>query len=366
MKEYCVIFDTNILTENKKILNDIKSKLDLIADIFIPRIVVEEIQAQRSRNIHTDYLKIKAIIEKNADIFKYQEKFKIDEILEESESKIEKWFNAYCNNNIIDYNNIKINEILNRLKYKKAPFNNEIGSSDKGFKDSMIWISILKNKMLQNYKKIVLVTNDKTAFIKRTEELYDEYNKEHKVSLIICSNIEELYNNLGIIKLEKIEDNVEMSKASVNKIDNIDDLKIKLNLCVDNILYTVYEDDWGNEHCNNNFIIYRKMKEEDIECFLNLLGSFLNENLFFKFVDITELLKKCGVECDGENVSLDYLNQLNQIYNDLKDNRKLYNPFINYLKVEFNKLYQIKPIIIEDPFKDFGNSVNSNDDGLPF
>lgn len=230
----------------------------------------------------------------------------------------------------------------------------------------MIWISILKNKMLQNYKKIVLVTNDKTAFIKRTEELYDEYNKEHKVSLIICSNIEELYNNLGIIKLEKIEDNVEMSKASVNKIDNIDDLKIKLNLCVDNILYTVYEDDWGNEHCNNNFIIYRKMKEEDIECFLNLLGSFLNENLFFKFVDITELLKKCGVECDGENVSLDYLNQLNQIYNDLKDNRKLYNPFINYLKVEFNKLYQIKPIIIEDPFKDFGNSVNSNDDGLPF
>lgn len=88
MKEYCVIFDTNILTENKKILNDIKSKLDLIADIFIPRIVVEEIQAQRSRNIHTDYLKIKAIIEKNADIFKYQEKFKIDEILEESESKI--------------------------------------------------------------------------------------------------------------------------------------------------------------------------------------------------------------------------------------------------------------------------------------
>ena len=78
MKDYCVIFDTNILTENKKILNEIKLKLDLISDIFIPMIVIEEIEAQKSRNIKEDYLKIKAIIDKNSDIFKYEEKFNLD------------------------------------------------------------------------------------------------------------------------------------------------------------------------------------------------------------------------------------------------------------------------------------------------
>lgn len=366
MKDYCVIFDTNILTENKKILSDIKTKLDLIADIFIPKIVIEEIEAQKSRSIQEDYFKIKAIIDKNSDKFKYEQKFNLDEILNNSENNIEKWFRKYCNNNIIDYSDIEITDILNRLKYKKAPFINELGSSDKGFKDSIIWVSILRNKKIQDYKKIVLVTNDKTGFIKRTKELYDEYNLEHTVSLVICSNIEELYNNLGITKLEKIEENIEMPQKEIHKIDNIDDLKIKLNSCVDNLLYTIYEDDWGNEHCDNNFNIYSKMKEEDVECFLGLLGNFLNENIFFNSVDITELLNRCGIDSEGENVSSDYLSQLNQIYSDLKNNKDLYNPFINFLKVGFNKLYKFKPKIEEDPFKNFGKEVALSDDDLPF
>lgn len=367
MKDYCVIFDTNILTENKKILNEIKLKLDLISDIFIPMIVIEEIEAQKSRNIKEDYLKIKAIIDKNSDIFKYEEKFNLDETLKNSESNIEKWFRRYCNNNIIDYNDIKISDILSRLKYKEPPFINENGSSDKGFKDSIIWISILKNRKIQDYKKIVLVTNDKTGFIKRTKELYDEYNQEHTVSLIICSNIEELYNNLGITKVEKIENNIEKPQKGIYKIDNIDDLKIRLNSCVENLLYTIYEDDWGNEHRDNNFNIYNKMEEDDVECFLGLLEDFLNENIFFNLVDITELLSRCGIDSAGENVSSDYLNQLNDIYKDLRKNKSLYNPFINFLKVEFNKLYKFKPKIEEvDPFKDFDKEVTLRDDELPF
>lgn len=332
MKDYCVIFDTNILTENKKMLSDIKLKLNLVADIFIPKIVIEEIKAQKSRNINEDYLKIKAIFDKNSDIFKYEEKFNLDETLKYSESNIEKWFRVYCNNHIIDYTDIKITDVLSRLKYKKAPFINESGSSDKGFKDSIIWISILKNKKIQDYKKIVLVTNDKTGFIKRTKELYDEYYQEHTVSLVICSDIEELYNNLGITKPERIENNSEKIQTDSPKIDSIDNLKAELNTCIDNLLYTVYEDDWGNEHCDNNFNIYNKMKEEDVECFLNLLGDFLNENIFFNLVDITELLTRCGIDSVGENVSLDYLNQLNEIYKNLKNNKSLYNPFINFFE----------------------------------
>ena len=202
---------------------------------------------------------------------------------------------------------------------------------------------------------------------KSDKELYNEYNQGHTVSLVICSNIEELYNNLGITKSEKIEYNLEKTQKEIHKIDNIDDLKARLNSCVDNLLYTIYEDDWGNEHCDNNFNIYNKMKEEDIECFLDLLGNFLNENIFFNSVNISELLNRCGIDSAGENVSSDYLSQLNEIYKDLKNNKTLYNPFINFLKVEFNKLYKFKPKIEEeDPFKDFGKVVASSDDDLPF
>lgn len=44
MKENCIIMDTNILTEYKSDLTSIKEVLIASADIFIPRIVIEEIQ----------------------------------------------------------------------------------------------------------------------------------------------------------------------------------------------------------------------------------------------------------------------------------------------------------------------------------
>ena len=363
MKENCVIFDTNILTENKSTLNDIKYKIETTSDILIPKIVIEEIKAQKSRNINDDYLKIKSIIDKNSYIFKYEEKFKIEDALNISEDNIQKWFEKYCNNNVIEYDLITLNDVIERSKYKKPPFINEVGSSDKGFKNSIIWLSILKNEKIKSYKKVIFITNDKNGFIKRVNELIEEYKTEHENELIICTNIDELYNSLNISKIEN-KDIIEEEKE-VMKINNVSELKENINACVSNILYTIYEDDWGNEHCDFNFNIYEKMKDEDVENFLVLLGEFLKENIFFNMLDITDLLIRCGIDSEGENVSAKDLNQLNDIYKNLKNNEELFKPFINFLKVEFNKLYKYKPKIEEDPFKDFGQEIANNDD-LPF
>lgn len=339
MKECCVVFDTNILDENKTKLIDIKKKLSDSADIYIPRIVIEEIQAQKSRTITDDYKKINGIIDKNKDIFNYEEKFKLSSILKDSEKNIEKWLKHYCNENIIEYSDITIEDILVRLKYKEAPFINEKNSSDKGFKDTILWLSILKNTELQKYKKIILVTQDKAGFVKRTDEIIEEYNKVNKNLIVIFSNINELYDNLNIIESTKSEIDSNSSKLEKIEIESVDEIKEKLNTCIDKLLYVIYEDEWEINHYDMRFSIYDKMNDEDVECLLSSLDSFLKENIFFKEIDIEELLTRCGIESAGDFVPSEYLNQLNSIYLDLKDKEELYRPFIKFVKDKFNKIY---------------------------
>ena len=254
MKDYCVIFDTNILNENKLKLNEINEKLKVVSDIYVPEMVIEEIKSQKARTITDDYSRIETIIKRNENLFKYKEDFKLSDVLIESEHHIEKWFNNNYDK-IIKYSGITMKDILNRLKYKIAPFINEPGSSDKGFKDTIIWMSILKNKDIQNYKQIFFVTHDKAGFTKRREDLLAEYEQRCNVPLTICSNIEELFNNLGIVKLEKTNLLSEDDLNDAFKVDDISNLKEELNTCISNILYNTYEDEWGNDYCSDNFNI---------------------------------------------------------------------------------------------------------------
>lgn len=136
--------DTNILTEYKSDLTSIKEVLIASADIFIPRIVIEEIQGQKVRTIKDDYDKIKTGMKKHNGMFKFSENFNLDNEIIKVERDIAKWFEKYCDNNVLEYKNIKLSEVIKRSKYKMAPFINEANSSDKGFKDSIIWMSILK------------------------------------------------------------------------------------------------------------------------------------------------------------------------------------------------------------------------------
>ncbi len=362
MKDYCVIFDTNTLTGNKNKLNDIKSKIDLVADIFIPRIVIEEIEGQKSRIVNDDYLKIKYLINKNSDMFVYDEKFDLSEVLKTSEINIKKWLEKYCDNNVIEYGSVSLDDIITKVKYKMPPFINEAGSSDKGFKDSIIWISILKDKRLNNYKKVLFVTKDKTGFMKRKEELYNEFGQKHTIPIVFCYNIDDLYHELNIINLDVANTENEKFEFNNKKIDNIQDIKEELNACVNNIFYNIYEDSWGYEHCENKFEIYTKMDNDDVECFLLLLDDFLKENIFFNEINISDLLIGCGIESTDSNVSVTFINELNNIYKNLKDNKDLYKPFINFLKVEFNKLYKDNSSV-DTKRKGFGSFDDSE---LPF
>lgn len=355
LKKNCVIFDTNLINENKKVLLEIKEKLIPLSDILIPRMVIEEIQGQKSRAIKEDYSRIKGIIEKNCNYFKYEEKFKLKDVLLTNEKEIEKWFLDYCNNKFLEYEGVTLEEIISRAKNKQPPFINEVGSSDKGFKDSIIWKSILNSKELESYKIVIFATKDQSGFIKYNKELCDEYKKIHNSEIKICSSIESIYKLLNIN--EDTDDKKEEPKLKIEPTD-VHELKKNMNDCVETILYGIYEDQWGNEYREERFIIYNKVTDKEVSLFFESLEDFLIESIFFNYVNIFDLLNKCGIESTDGQVSVDELDRLNKIYESLKSDKKLLDAFVLFFKTKINELYRVK--------KYNYNDLDIGEDELPF
>lgn len=102
-----------------------------------------------------------------------------------SDNLLDSVFQNYINRNMItNAMPIVINKdsIVSRVINKKPPFEGKAKESDKGFKDALLWESIIYYKNTNLNRKIVLYTNDKIFNDKcLSEEYYREFNEEIKI-----------------------------------------------------------------------------------------------------------------------------------------------------------------------------------------
>ena len=362
-----IILDTNFILENKKLLIEFKKAINDSVDIFIPRIVVDEVMSQKARETENKYNMIKKLIEENNKYFKFEENFKIDDVIIERKKGIEKFLVSYCNKNIIEYDKNLFSEILDRALYKKPPFVRDENSSDKGFKDAILWCSMLKSKKLSEYDEVLLVSNDKRAFLNKRDELSKEFNLILGKDIKIVNNtISEIYIDLGIIKNSSISESEENDTViSEDDTINFSNIKSELTKHMDEVIYTeIYNSYNGCTEHQNNFTIYQKINEDDTKRFFAELPKYIQEHIFFDLVDITELLNKIGISSRYTNsVPLISLKKINEIHNKIKNNDELYKPFLTYIICKFNIVYKYIPVDDDDPFAEFGDTIEVYNNG---
>lgn len=207
-----IIPDTNVFTYSKKRINDLSrlpldeyykilktlelNDLTYEVNIFFPEIVLLEL-------LHHLELKLN---KKCKDLENFEKEFKnFEEItIINNELNIKK----VCENlkkyyfeelNIIPIpsdGNLLFNKILDKSINKKPPFIES--SSDKGFKDAILFLSLLKFAEDNKYDKYVLFSND-NGFSNNIKELQDEF-KNHLASF----RQRDIYNDLVIIKNKNI------------------------------------------------------------------------------------------------------------------------------------------------------------------
>lgn len=207
-----IIPDTNVFTYSKKRIKDLSrlpldeyykilktlelNDLTYEVNIFFPEIVLLEL-------LHHLELKLN---KKYGDLENFKQEFKnFEEItIINNDLNIKK----YCENlknyyfkelNIIPIpseGNLLFNKVLDMSINKKPPFIE--GSSDKGFKDSILFLSLLKFAEDNKYDKYVLFSND-NGFSNNIKELQDEF-RNHLTSF----RKHDIYNDLVIIKNKNI------------------------------------------------------------------------------------------------------------------------------------------------------------------
>lgn len=193
MKEK-VIFDTNIIrnAEAKTFLggrNELEQFAD-VADIVIPDIVIQEIKRQKRKNLQSN--KQKFIDNPFHNLLEIDESntnaFNVDDYIEKLVNDEEFTFE------IID---IKDNNVLPKIKElavnKKPPFEGR-DNTDKGFKDALLYFSVLEylqeipnknvfvcakdgrlKEALDSHQNIIVVESYDEFKIKSVSQFYDEY-----------------------------------------------------------------------------------------------------------------------------------------------------------------------------------------------
>ena len=224
--QYVLVIDTNVLYKdyNKNLnfkdfsfsstFDDIQLKieeLDIIdfVTIAVPEMCWEELKVQYIDEHISKLGQAKITLDRYKDLPEVFFEIKDDiDINEDSSEKVKKYKEAILYNksgaktiNLTLPDDKSLKSIVQRAVNKKFPFHITGEHSDYGFKDVIIWESILKYKSENKEQKIILYGNDKGFNDTLCKEFEDKFNDEIK----IVREKKDLYDLLEKIAAENIE-----------------------------------------------------------------------------------------------------------------------------------------------------------------
>lgn len=236
-------FDFYTEFENvKKFVED--NELSDFVRLSIPIIVIEELKKQKIEAYESDIKKLEDIKKK---LLRFPH-LKDEDISIPSNNDFE--YEPYISQIIDDYINsldmviidLPLEEsvfekVIKRAVDKKAPFKKVKSASDGGFKDVIVWESLLNYKDIDDYDKIIFATNDGGFDGNCKAEFSDKCNKHFKIFTATSQIISELENDFAdYLENKKIYDFAEEDYFR----DYIDEqLKAKKNIMIGNQEYTI-------------------------------------------------------------------------------------------------------------------------------
>lgn len=235
-----IVFDTNMLYNSTTKYGDFSfnKNIDLFINflkeeeltdkcsILIPRVVIDELKQQQKEHFYEDYKKIQDLLKQQGDLCSVVWNIDIDKY----ESYIESIIKNYIIQKkveIIDVCSEKaFKKILEKALKKNPPFEGVEKKSDKGFKDAVIWQSLIEYS-IQYGGSYIFYTSDK-IFLDNKKYLSKDFgeNKYRKIEFLNSIDnvrkyiLEELKLNTVLDKYyERICDI--KSSGCINKFFNI-------------------------------------------------------------------------------------------------------------------------------------------------
>ena len=342
------VFDTNFIIQNKELdeaLNKLKEKFT----IYVTQVSVDERIAQQCRDMQKDFDEAERCKAKFIHFATIEFKKTYEEACEFYQIGVQAKYEEYFGNRIIPFkkDGEVLSTIIDRANKRIPPFSSAKDASDKGFKDCLLWISLLEYFKNNGEDEVVFVTDD-GGFKNNAEFLCEEFNKTTKKTMVIKPN--SYYSEL--LEAEKGEKTAKPPKP----LPDFTSLRDRIHNTIYDLCFVVSPDYWGNEAEEPIFLISRTVDELDMGLFFSGLEKIIDNHILEKSVLTEEVFDAIdGASPVMHTVPISALEQALRLYEEIKEKYPEYvNQFYSAVVSMFNRNY-VNP----------ENTINP-DDELPF
>lgn len=305
------VFDTNFIIKNHNLI-DVLKKIDNKYVPYVTMVSIEERKAQQCISKKKTYEKIKELQPQIESLIILKSTNELETELSKFKLYIQKSYETLFDNHIIQYDvsSDMFKEILERAYNKIPPFNVNEGASDKGFKDSLMWLSI-KKYFKENGENEVLFLSDDKGFIDHADFLIKEFQEYTGKKIQIKNNsiIDSLIGN------KIVKDTIPKKEKP-----NIESIREQLQDLLDRICWSLEYNYYGDEEYYRNFLTDIKFDEAYIKSVLDDLESIIQNHLFSDKIQVSIFLEKDSRIYNDRKIDMILIEKLNKLYKEVLNN----------------------------------------------
>ncbi len=347
------VFDTNFIVQNRE-LNEVIDNLKDSYSVYVSQVSIDERIAQQCRELKADYSSAELCKEKYKRFAEVRIKRSYEDMAEYYREGIqENYVNAFGDKIIpLVKDDSMLSAVLNRAYNKVPPFISESNASDKGFKDALIWESILAFFKDSGEKEVLLITDD-GGFIKNAVDLCAEFSKVTGKTLSIHPN--SYYREL--LKPELVEE-----PKKPPQIINVELLRERIQSALKSICYIQLEDSWGNEIYEETFVLKKQVDSAYIQAVLDNIEKKRLDYLFETEISASAILELDDRITDTEfTIPMRTVDDIVKLYQEIKTQYPDYTEqFVSAVVRAVNGNYHEQHSLNQGP------KLNYTEDELPF
>lgn len=348
------VFDTNFIIQNQK-LDETLDKLKEQFSVYITQVSIDERIAQNCRDLKAQFDEAEKCKVKFSHFATITFLKSYEEESDFYQKGIQNKYEIYFGDHIIPFkkDGKMLTAIIDRCNKKLPPFLAVKDASDKGFKDCLLWLSLLAYFKDNGENEAIFVTDDKSAFRNHAELLQKEFYE-------ITGKTIEIHPNAYYKELLKQPENLEsVSEKKPEELPNLDSFREDIEEAVEGLRGVVWENYFGDPQWSQTFTTSVLFDKTYVKKFFDELQADISDHIFEKSVPASKLLDFDGrvIDCDTE-IPMQNLEKALRIYQDVLSNYSQYSEqFFEAAAKILNRNYKAPPTF---PF-------DVDDDGeLPF
>ena len=341
------VFDTNFIIQNHDLAEVVNKLKDKGFVVYVTQVAVSERIAQECIKQKGKYDKLAALQKDVADFASIKVTKSYEEIEKLYHVGMQKKYDELFGERVIPLSTdaAMFQRVLDRSYMKIPPFIQ--GETDKGFKDSLMWLSILDYFKLNGEDEVVFVSND-NGFKGGKEFLCDEFARETGKKIEIQDNT--YYRTVT----EVVQESPQKEVVKEISLPDRDALRKQIKEICDQLCYVEVENYYGDTSLEKTFKTSILFDSDYMSTVFERSGDVVKQHIFEQELPASILLNIDGRITDCEcKIPMCAIDQVIGLYTDI---RKMYPSYLP-------QFYSAVAVTLNQNFEEF---VNVDDDPLPF